>query len=164
MNLSLNIKQEQNLSRACSANVVEKYKDTDTPITCKRGCSDCCTLNVSCYPDEARILAEKVLSGEVEIDKERLKRWKLGSKEEADMVCPFQSDSGDCRVYEDRPVMCSRMLVTSPACNCKYGCDKPKMQAIPEKLDQRQKLLARVHGWVNMREALFNHLLINQAI
>ena len=164
MIVSLDIEHEQKLSRECSENVIKKYKNSDTPITCKKGCNDCCKLNLSCYPNEASTLAEKVLSGEVEIDKERLKRWKSGSRTEEDMTCVFLDSKGECSVYDDRPIMCSRMLVSSDPCNCAFGCDKPKMQAIPEKLDQRQKLLARVHGWVNMREALFNHLLINQAI
>ena len=93
--------------------------------SCRCGCCGCCHSEVEITPDEAAVLRERVLGG-VEVDHARLevqaarKRsspawanfWSLENR------CVFLSTEGTCRVYEDRPAVCRRLLVTTPPEAC----------------------------------------------
>ena len=157
--MDLNIEEEQKLSRMATDKAIELLKDTDTPITCKgSGCFGCCSLTVTVFPEEVKKLADLVLSGKVSIDFARLKRKVMGSERIADQWCPFLK-GGACSVYEDRPIMCSRMIVTSDPENCKN--DGKKDQVMPNELDKRWSFLAMTYGQVKLHIALYNLLLRN---
>jgi Fe-S-cluster containining protein len=95
------------------------------PISCGKGCSGCCHYEVEITQDEAAILRDAVLSG-MAIDHERLAlqaarerqspEWRrFGSR---DNRCVFLGEDGACRVYEDRPSICRKHVVTTPAAAC----------------------------------------------
>ncbi len=95
------------------------------PIACRYGCCGCCHSEVEITPDEAEVLRERVSDG-FEIDRSRLSvqaarermspEWaKFWSPENR---CVFLSTEGTCRIYEDRPAVCRRSLVTSPPEAC----------------------------------------------
>jgi Fe-S-cluster containining protein len=95
------------------------------PVSCRSGCCGCCHSEVEVTRDEASVLKERVLGG-VEIDRSRLQQqaarerlspaWKnFWSPENR---CIFLSTEGTCRIYEDRPAACRRLLVTTPAEGC----------------------------------------------
>lgn len=156
MNLDLDIDLEQKLSRDFSAKVVEGFKKSANPVTCGN-CSFCCSLDVACFPDEVKKLAEMVIAEEVDIDIDKLENRVKGSKEAKDKWCPFLK-KGKCSVYENRPVMCSRMLVVSDRNNCKDTNKKPTAQIEPKMLDKRWHILASTHGKVVLHVALYNLL------
>lgn len=82
-------------------------------ITCKKGCSYCCHLIVGVTSDEADLLAGLVKDG-LEIDRSLLGlqagwpevagHWYV--QKPSENKCVFLSDSGACRVYENRPAAC----------------------------------------------------------
>lgn len=157
----LDIEEEQRLSRESTDKAIVLYEDTDTPITCKGGgCFGCCSLSVSCFPEEVQRLTELVLSGEVEIDTDRLKRKVMGSDKIADNWCPFLKN-GDCSVHEHRPIMCSRMIVTSEPKHCHPISKIDKKQVMPKDFDNRYSFLALTFGQVKLHIALYNLLMRN---
>lgn len=95
-------------------------------VSCKKGCSACCHMEVEVTTYEAAILHKIIADGKV-IDRERLQRqslrtvgddlWKKGPRL-LENRCVFLNDEGACGIYENRPVMCRRHSVTTPAKNC----------------------------------------------
>jgi len=156
MNLTLDIDQEQKLSRDFSNKVIDSFKDTSNPVTCGN-CYSCCALDVKCFPEEAKKLAEMVINEEVEIDIKKLENRVKGSKESKDKWCSFLK-KGKCSVYDNRPITCSRMLVVSDPENCKDTNNKAVAQVEPKMLDKRWHVLASTHGKVVLHVALYNLL------
>lgn len=97
----------------------------EVPVSCRRGCSGCCHFEVEITRDEAAVLAERVRDG-VAVDRARLAsqaaRPRLSPEWakffSAENRCVFLGDDGACRIYDDRPSACRRLLVTSPAEAC----------------------------------------------
>jgi Fe-S-cluster containining protein len=95
------------------------------PVSCRYGCCGCCHNEVEVTSDEAALLRERVLGG-VEIDEERLNHQASRERKSADWAkfwhptnaCVFLSPAGSCRIYEDRPCVCRRLLVTTPPEAC----------------------------------------------
>jgi Fe-S-cluster containining protein len=94
-------------------------------VSCRRGCCGSCHSEVEITQDEAAVLRERVRGG-VEIDQGRLETqaarermspaWKnFWSTENR---CVLLSAEGTCRIYEDRPAVCRRLLVTTPPEAC----------------------------------------------
>ncbi|MFM6927786.1 MAG: YkgJ family cysteine cluster protein [Bdellovibrio sp.] len=104
----------------------EISQGANIPVSCHKGCSACCHMEVEVTSYEVEILARLVQSGH-EIDRDRLVRqssrnlqdasWKQGPRN-PDSKCVFLNAEGSCSIYEHRPVMCRRHSVTSPAANC----------------------------------------------
>lgn len=104
----------------------EIAQEMDIAISCKKGCSACCHMEVEITSYEAEILAQLILDGHP-IDEARLQKqserslqdpqWKQGIRN-LDSRCVFLDSEGACSIYENRPVMCRRHSVTSPAKNC----------------------------------------------
>lgn len=95
-------------------------------VSCKKGCSACCHMEVEVTTYEAEILKQVVRDGYA-IDRSRLQAqsqrqlqdpaWREGMRN-AQNPCVFLDGEGSCGIYEHRPVMCRRHSVTSPAENC----------------------------------------------
>lgn len=104
----------------------EIAQGANVEVSCRKGCSACCHMEVEVTSYEADILAKRVENG-FSIDRERLfkqsqrglqdKAWSAGIKL-PESRCVFLNSEGACGVYEDRPAMCRRHSVTSPAKNC----------------------------------------------
>lgn len=156
MNLDLDIALEQKLSRDFSAKLISGFSKTKNPITCGN-CSFCCSLDVACFPEEVKKLAELVMTGYVEIDLKKLENRVKGSKDAKNKWCPFLK-KGKCSAYKNRPVMCSRMLVVSDPENCKDTNSKVTAQIEPKILDKRWHILSATHGKVVLHVALYNLL------
>lgn len=100
--------------------------EKDIQISCRKGCSACCHMEVEVTSYEAKILGKLVKDGHA-IDRSRLQRqsqrtlqdaqWKQGPRN-ADNPCVFLNGEGSCSIYEHRPVMCRRHSVTTPPKNC----------------------------------------------
>lgn len=104
----------------------EIQQGADIEVSCKKGCSACCHMEVEITNYEARILVARLYDGR-EIDFDRFekqsqrelqdKAWRRGPGDQMNR-CVFLDKDGACGVYEERPVMCRRHSVTSPAGNC----------------------------------------------
>lgn len=95
------------------------------PVTCGRGCSGCCHYEVEITNDEAEILKSVVQQG-FPLDRERLDEQASRARQGVEWSrfwspqnrCVFLGENGACQVYEERPAICRKHLVTSPASAC----------------------------------------------
>jgi len=93
--------------------------------SCGRGCGTCCNYEVEITKDEGELLAQVVNSG-FAIDFERLanqaarKRqgdeWK--KEREPSNTCVFLGSDQACQVYEFRPSICRKHVVTNDPAEC----------------------------------------------
>jgi Fe-S-cluster containining protein len=100
--------------------------EADISVSCKKGCSSCCHMEVEITNYETELLALAVKNG-FAIDRERLSiqsernlqdpQWRDPSVR-TQSRCVFLDEQGACGIYPLRPVMCRRHSVTSPAKNC----------------------------------------------
>lgn len=105
----------------------EIAEGADIAVSCAKGCSACCHMEVEVTSYEADVLKYLIEEG-LSIDRSRLQQqsqrelqdpaWREGMSNETNK-CVFLNHQGECRVYENRPVMCRRHSVTSPAEFCK---------------------------------------------
>lgn len=104
----------------------EIAEGADIEVSCFKGCSACCHMEVEVTSHEADVLKHLVEDG-MSIDRSRLQQqsqrnlqdpvWREGMRNEINK-CVFLNHQGECRIYENRPVMCRRHSVTSPAEFC----------------------------------------------
>ena len=80
-------------------------------ISCRRGCSFCCHMNVDITEDEGHYLIHYCQTHGIEIDEEYLVK-QLPLKMETHMMSPHSAcvflKSGECSVYEARPHACRK--------------------------------------------------------
>lgn len=105
----------------------EIAEGADIAVSCAKGCSACCHMEVEVTSYEADVLKYLIEEG-LSIDRSRLQQqsqrelqdpaWREGMNNETNK-CVFLNHQGECRVYENRPVMCRRHSVTSLAEFCK---------------------------------------------
>lgn len=127
---------------------VARVETQGKSISCRRGCSACCSQLVPISPAEAHAIQAvvdalpdaaraRVLSRFEEAGRRieasglaaRLRAPVWDSDQEGYVAlalayfklgipCPFLDDEGACSIYLDRPVICREFLVTSPAERC----------------------------------------------
>lgn len=97
-------------------------------ISCRKGCSFCCMLNVDITIDEAKLLVTEV-GEKINWDKvERQSKFNVNTWSEMsaeDRKCVFLSQKGECNVYQFRPHACRNHIVISPPQDCDTD-DNPK--------------------------------------
>lgn len=102
--------------------IIEEDKlDLPKEVSCKKGCSICCHLNVVVTNDEADLLFEKYDKSQ----DEKLKRQAAVTDDlkypsilgYSDAACVFLKDN-ECSVYEDRPMACRSYRVISDPDEC----------------------------------------------
>jgi hypothetical protein len=104
----------------------QRNPDHWAKTSCRMGCAHCCHTTVLVSPDEVQLLGEKIESGEVKIDMERLEKqaqfvggeldWWKSAKELT--RCVFLGADNTCQVYADRPISCRKYYVGSPPIDC----------------------------------------------
>lgn len=104
--------------------------------TCKPQCNSCCSIRTDVCGFEADFLrsiakphhVEQARRGASDKDMENLDSFmKLGFKSR---ICPFNSKSGLCTVYEDRPISCRKHRVASPVNLCQDFKNDPLVKNI----------------------------------
>jgi len=93
-------------------------------ISCKKGCSYCCHINVDISMDEAKLIVEHCVEKSIPIYVERLKA-QLGMNNDKrrnlgeNTACAFLDvEQGTCNVYEYRPAACRKYIVFSDPLLC----------------------------------------------
>lgn len=95
-------------------------------ISCGKGCSFCCYLNVDITDDEADLLHFHIKRNKIDIDTQRLEKQSRAKDYDKmplnQRKCVFLDDKGCCKVYDVRPIACRKLFVASP----KEDCDTSK--------------------------------------
>lgn len=114
----------------------EHQASPPTGVSCAAGCGSCCkTFPKQITDDEADLLATLVRTGAAPIDLDELKAQ--SASESNHMRCLFLGQDDNCRIYGDRPMVCRKYYVTSPAANC----ETPDTGVVP-RIDLMPELIA----------------------
>lgn len=120
--------------------LIEEQEQLSSHIktSCQRGCGACCHLEVEITLDDAMVLAKSLEDG-VDIDRAQLRslsvRERLDSAWTRGVVisnrCVFLGADSACRNYENRPTVCRKHSVISPAIECEKVGGQPVPKLIP---------------------------------
>lgn len=109
--------------------------------SCHKGCGSCCHLEVQITADDASVLIDSLMDG-YRIDLERLRKLSLREKNDpawkervnSHNRCVFLDASQSCGIYDYRPAVCRKLLVTSPVedCSKEDGMPSPIIMPIAE--------------------------------
>lgn len=116
----------------------EILRSSEIAVSCQKGCSSCCHLEVEVTNDEGVLLADIVRRGhkinfeflKSQAERERQgEEWKNGATLEN--RCVFLDPAGSCSIYLDRPASCRRHAVTSAKEICADRHGTPTVRKIP---------------------------------
>lgn len=102
-------------------------------ISCKKGCFNCCMLNVDCTKEEAILILKHCKEENIEIDWKRLEIQKdynsqtYFSLKAEDRKCTFLSKDGSCKIYEMRPINCRKLFSMNDPKKCDLDNGKSKI-------------------------------------
>lgn len=141
--MSIDLVFQQKYTDRLSDITIDHYTGECKPISCV-GCrsGDCCRQELRCLESEMDKLADLAIQKGVDLDK--LKNQAL-DWDNSDKTCVFL-ENGQCGIYEDRPLVCRRHLVTSPRENCKAGCDKKTNVVYTVEMEERLAELLKQDG------------------
>jgi Fe-S-cluster containining protein len=103
----------------------EVHAAAHVQVSCGKGCAGCCHYEVEVTPDEAVLLREVVQRG-VPVDRDRLELQARRERQSVEWLrfwspenrCVFLGADGACQIYEHRPSICRKHVVTSPVAAC----------------------------------------------
>ncbi len=106
--------------------------------TCQKGCGACCHLEVEITRDDAVILANSLAAG-LDVDFARLRELSLRERLDSAWAqgwvagnrCVFLGADNACRNYENRPSVCRKHSVVSPAIECQKLGGQPVPKVMP---------------------------------
>lgn len=93
-------------------------------LSCKKGCSHCCRMNVTIVKMEAKVIVKYCKDHKITIDKDYLKEQLLTPEDKiwnTDIApCVFLKND-ECSIYPVRPIACRKYFVGTPPdyCNVK---------------------------------------------
>lgn len=99
-----------------------EYLQERNTFSCKKGCSFCCHMNVSCSKTEVEIIITYCKSKNIIVDQDYLKRQlkysqeKIGKANEVS-ACIFLKNN-ECSIYDVRPISCRKYFVKSEPSFC----------------------------------------------
>ncbi len=114
-------------------------KASDIPVSCRKGCGACCHLEIEITKDEASLLADSLIELNLQIDETKLQeqanRQRLDPLWERrihpENACVFLDAEMACTNYENRPMVCRKHSVVSPAEECMREGGQPVPRMIP---------------------------------
>jgi Fe-S-cluster containining protein len=105
---------------------IEVSLNLSAQVTCHKGCSFCCHLNVEITEDDAVVALEGVNLLQYKIDEDHLSKLSKREKRDErwlkgvvpDNRCIFLDENGACGIYLYRPTICRKVIVTNEPKEC----------------------------------------------
>lgn len=97
----------------------------DSPVTCSKGCSACCHIQVDMTRMEWNVIKKFCANNGIEIDREHLaKQVGLSNSDFVRKLTPEESrcvflKNRECSIYDVRPLACRKFLVVSDPKECR---------------------------------------------
>ncbi|MBC7370469.1 MAG: YkgJ family cysteine cluster protein [Bdellovibrionaceae bacterium] len=117
----------------------QNLQNAHIKTSCQKGCGACCHLEVEITADDADLLARSILTNNIPYDKVRLAlqadrprldpEWSKGPVTEN--RCVMLGADNACGNYENRPTICRKHSVTSPAELCSTLGASPAPLIVP---------------------------------
>ena len=149
------VETAQKIASAIADISIEEMTRQKTPIMCQKGCNACCKYMVSLSAPEAFAIRNKIMEMEAEegrntleqtldVSRTILEKFPIFFNDEQDetenqdaalsqwyssldIACPFLSEeNGQCKIYEDRPIVCREHMVMSDPKQCAIENDLKK--------------------------------------
>lgn len=127
----------RSIYRRMDETIATDMKDKAPPISCKRGCAHCCHMFVAATRSEAKHLTMVAATHDIPIDIERLRKQSTMTDDTwtkmpiKDQACVFlDTQTKECRVYNDRPLSCRKYFVTSNPEICNINLNPGGIAAI----------------------------------
>jgi len=134
----------------------EVAKQTEYEVTCGKGCSFCCYLQVDVSDDEAELLTEFAKEKNIDIDYSHLEKQLVDDADKhnklpfQDRKCVFLDNFASCKVYEHRPSSCRKYLSVSEPSACdtdkNLGAEVGKLVNVEAEVITSSMLNARKSG------------------
>jgi len=115
---------------------LDREPEVSKKIACYKGCASCCHSRVTVTEDEAALLVHHAHKHRISIDTVRMNAQKGVAATEwknipvADQRCIFLTETGTCSVYEVRPGVCRKHLVTSEPGKCNANAALSELERI----------------------------------
>lgn len=132
---------------------IRRFTEAGVPPTCKKGCSNCCYVQITCMPEEV----EAILATEPLINIRKLKA-QVEDWDSADKSCVLLADDGSCGVHPVKPVACIAHLVNSPAERCAIDSPLPPHYIRTKAAVDKIKELYQTYGTVKLHEGIYERL------
>jgi Fe-S-cluster containining protein len=141
--------------------IIEQKKITDPmDVSCTKGCSFCCRMNVDMTELEADVLVNYAHKHNIPVDKNYLKKQLRLSPEELPLSkeyssCMFLAKDNTCKVYDVRPMACRKYFVVTPAEECNIpafpkhmvaSIVDPDVEAVVSAIDTLEINVSRMPG------------------
>ncbi|XOV94781.1 MAG: YkgJ family cysteine cluster protein [Bacteroidota bacterium] len=113
-------------------------------ISCKKGCSACCSTRVTITEDEGLLIKDYIEKHNIEYDLVKIDRlrnldsdgWNSIPVEER--KCAFLDNNGACKIYPVRPTTCRKLMVTSDSQQCRHKLNTFNIDRV---LDYKSEIL-----------------------
>jgi len=105
-----------------ASNLKQQAEYTDPPISCKKGCSFCCSIRVDATQLEVDVVVDYMKEKHIKVSENTLKHQSVLDVGEYFLSphrkCTFLDDQGLCKIYPVRPFACRNYFVVSPPEHC----------------------------------------------
>ncbi|MCT4580822.1 MAG: YkgJ family cysteine cluster protein [Flavobacteriales bacterium] len=124
--------------RTVDTYMADYIEQTQPTITCKKGCSFCCSKQVTVSDDEAKIIHNYILENNLKLDFDRA-HSQASNKIKTPLKfkqCIFLNlNTNACNIYEVRPLSCRMLLASNDPMFCSEKQTKDQLFFILPKME-----------------------------
>lgn len=132
-------------------------------VSCKKGCSFCCHINVDIYDDEAEVILNYCKKNNIAIDVDYLKKQAefkdLRSHARNELSACVFLKNGLCSIYPVRPIACRKFAVISPPAKCEAAHNTSEVLIYFDlHIEVLASAFANIAKGANMQKTLLKYL------
>jgi len=122
-------------------------------ISCQKGCSYCCYMNIAIFKEEARLLASKIKKKKIKFNRKEYE-YQVGKGMNTPedywndpRPCIFlDTKTRSCNIYDDRPATCRKYFVVNKPSLCKIEAGSSDKVASPPMINSEILYTAFSHA------------------